>query len=741
MQTETAPLHNLLGKVPIEPGGKVGLDACGRCMGEKSFQSTLLGVAGNQEVYSSENMSLLESLKTVSSEDGLSLKGIIDFLKQNNISIPGEKGQLDNIIKSLIVGLDDSENNDIPGNSEQKLEGDLFNNAEGNAKQEAELLRLLSLVTGCGTDTDNAEKSAKPNSLLNETGFFKDLKLPSELALKEGHVGSNNPGSEILKNSALQNILQSDGPLSDEKSQKGIPLEKGNTVINPESSKNTREDCSQKSVAETQKDFSLFKQSRIETSLQEQFVQAKTSFVKETTGNDSTQAKVIQMNTPIEKQEINNDLIQEKVFQADRTTAQAKVIQMNTPIEKQEINNGLIQEKVVQADGTTAQKIVNKEPSLTAMSGFKESAEGEQNPEKDLLKNMDVFNKENSDRAAINKGRNPIEQTVADSKPSSDAEAKISSMYSNPNVEKSAEENSNSAQEKTSTKLENNSEIKVSEKTTDDNLKNPILLKSYKSNSETTGKDLNVLNKEVNHSQDGKTSDSEKGENSRFNITPNKEMPTISTNADSWQRYLNIKDPAQKTQMSGEHVNVGKVVKIESGSGEEATFSSNHQSTEKNPESVPQTKETQHFQKTFQPAVMKQVVEKAMLNLKNGQSSIRISLKPETLGHLKMQITTENNQVMVKILTEVPMVKDIIESNLSQLKADFQNQGLEIEKFDVSVDHGSKQNKAFSGHLPSHGAKGGSGDDGNEDGLLKDIEEKGMHADTRKSSGLVNFFA
>ena len=153
---------------------------------------------------------------------------------------------------------------------------------------------------------------------------------------------------------------------------------------------------------------------------------------------------------------------------------------------------------------------------------------------------------------------------------------------------------------------------------------------------------------------------------------------------------------------------------------------------------MPQAKEPQTFQKAFQPAVMKQVVEKAMLNLTNGQSSIKISLKPEALGQLKMQISTENNQVMVKIITQLPMVKDIIESNLSQLKADFQNQGLEIEKFDVSVDHGSTQHNAFSDRLPFPGAMGG---EGNEDGVLEDSEQNRMRVDTRRSSGLVNFFA
>ncbi len=692
MQAETALLQNLLNKATIEPGGKMGTagtpsqcmkDAGGSGIGEKSFLSTLLGVAGNQEVGSSENMSLLESIKKESSEEGISLKDILAFLKQNNISIEDDKGQLNSIIKNLIVGVKDSGNNDIPGNPEQKLEGDLSNGTEGNLKQEQTILRLLSLIIGDNIDSNNTEKGANLNSLLNEKGFSKDSKLFSEIGLKESQGGNTKIVSEILKNSA-------------ESAQRNIPLEKGNLIINSELINKNNEDSSPKQVAEIQKDSSLFKLSRTETPLQ------------------------------------------------------AKVIQMNTAIEQQGIDKDSVQAKVLQTDGATAQKLINKDSSLSSVPGFKESAEGVQNTNKDLLKNMDILKKEGADSVAFNKNQNPIEKAAENSKLSSHVDTKISQMHTNPNGNKNAEENANSDRETTSTKSENNSDVKVSGKTTEGNLKNPVLIERSKLNSEaenqpriseTVNKELRALNKEISRLQDGKTSDSEKGETGRFNLSTGKEIPPIGTNADSWQKYVNIKDPAQKFQMSGENVNISKVVKIESGNGEDATLSSNNQSAEKNLESVPRSKETQHFQKTFQPAVMKQVVEKAMMNLTNGQSSIKISLKPEALGQLKMQITTENNQVMVKILTQVPMVKEIIESNLSQLKAGFQNQGLEIEKFDVSVDHGSTQHKAFSGRLPFPGAIDGAGDEGNEDGILDDTEQNRMRVDTRRSSGLVNFFA
>ncbi|HHP7234070.1 MAG TPA: flagellar hook-length control protein FliK [Desulfobacterales bacterium] len=80
-----------------------------------------------------------------------------------------------------------------------------------------------------------------------------------------------------------------------------------------------------------------------------------------------------------------------------------------------------------------------------------------------------------------------------------------------------------------------------------------------------------------------------------------------------------------------------------------------------------------------------QLVDKAVFRLKNGQSEARIHLKPETLGHVRMQISTENHQITLKILTEFPVVKEMIENNIGQLRSDLQAHGLEIGRLEISV--------------------------------------------------------
>lgn len=149
---------------------------------------------------------------------------------------------------------------------------------------------------------------------------------------------------------------------------------------------------------------------------------------------------------------------------------------------------------------------------------------------------------------------------------------------------------------------------------------------------------------------------------------------------------------AVKSAIHVQRMTQDKIVRIETGGGEESLLNSNQNHAEKTFETTTISREPTTAQKSFHADVLSQVIEKVALNIKSGQTSVNISLKPEALGQLKMQISTENNHVLVRIITELPMVKEIIESNLNTLRTELSNQGLEIEKFDVSVDQGFQQN-------------------------------------------------
>ena len=86
---------------------------------------------------------------------------------------------------------------------------------------------------------------------------------------------------------------------------------------------------------------------------------------------------------------------------------------------------------------------------------------------------------------------------------------------------------------------------------------------------------------------------------------------------------------------------------------------------------------------------LNQIVQKAVLSFNNGQHEVQIDLKPEFLGHIRMQIVTESQQVAVRIVAELPFVKDMLENNLNQLKAELQAQGLKVDELEVSIAHDS----------------------------------------------------
>jgi flagellar hook-length control protein FliK len=136
---------------------------------------------------------------------------------------------------------------------------------------------------------------------------------------------------------------------------------------------------------------------------------------------------------------------------------------------------------------------------------------------------------------------------------------------------------------------------------------------------------------------------------------------------------------------------VAKIFTTESDVKDGGLLFNQSQNEVKTPETKLVTPQTEIFQKDFRNQTVNQIVQKAVLHLKHGQSEVRLDLKPDFLGHIRMQIITESQQVTVRILTEYPLVKELIENNLPQLKSELQNHGLEIDELEVSVDHDADQ--------------------------------------------------
>ena len=157
------------------------------------------------------------------------------------------------------------------------------------------------------------------------------------------------------------------------------------------------------------------------------------------------------------------------------------------------------------------------------------------------------------------------------------------------------------------------------------------------------------------------------------------------------KEFINLKEAGLKIKASGSDFSAGKMHSMESESKDNGIILPKNVSGDKSFEEIMLGRENRESSSISRAGTLNQIVEKAAFSLKNGKTQARVELKPEFLGSVRMQITTENHLVRVRILTELPVVKEMIENNISQLKMDLQSHGLAIDKIDVSVANDSQQ--------------------------------------------------
>jgi flagellar hook-length control protein FliK len=131
--------------------------------------------------------------------------------------------------------------------------------------------------------------------------------------------------------------------------------------------------------------------------------------------------------------------------------------------------------------------------------------------------------------------------------------------------------------------------------------------------------------------------------------------------------------------------------------------------------------------------------------VKSGQSEIRIDLKPESLGHLRLHVSTDQLQVSVKILAENTQVKEMIENQASLIKNELQNQGIHVSAIKVDMLMSGGSDLAYSQHeggafkQARHEPAYSSGKDNTGDCPSKEPDSSDQ-ADI-KGGSLVNYFA
>ena len=98
--------------------------------------------------------------------------------------------------------------------------------------------------------------------------------------------------------------------------------------------------------------------------------------------------------------------------------------------------------------------------------------------------------------------------------------------------------------------------------------------------------------------------------------------------------------------------------------------------------------------------VINQIVENAQIIVKGDKKEIKIHLDPPSLGSIHMKITMESNSMKVTAIADTSYVKEVIESNLNELKRSLADSGIKVEQFSVFVGHGYNHNN--TGHELMH---------------------------------------
>jgi flagellar hook-length control protein FliK len=156
------------------------------------------------------------------------------------------------------------------------------------------------------------------------------------------------------------------------------------------------------------------------------------------------------------------------------------------------------------------------------------------------------------------------------------------------------------------------------------------------------------------------------------------------------EEVFGIKSAVQKSEMLPVHALGNKIGQIDGDSKDSGFLFSQDQMPQHLAKLENGTQTSEATPRSLMSQTLNQIVQKAVLSLHNGQHEVQLHLKPDFLGHIRMQIVSEGQQVAIKMVAEFPFVKDMLESNLHQLKSDLQAQGLDIDELEVSIAYDSR---------------------------------------------------
>jgi flagellar hook-length control protein FliK len=135
------------------------------------------------------------------------------------------------------------------------------------------------------------------------------------------------------------------------------------------------------------------------------------------------------------------------------------------------------------------------------------------------------------------------------------------------------------------------------------------------------------------------------------------------------------------------------------------------------------------YKAPIESRVIDQIINRLSIRSNGSQSEVKIQLDPPSLGKVRMNIITSGDGVRTVIVAENQAVKQVIESNLSQLRDSMLSQGLKLDGFSVLV--GGDGDQEFS-QQKDHSGQSDTSDFDYID--TEDLEIDGNQQSTRQTS-------
>lgn len=108
---------------------------------------------------------------------------------------------------------------------------------------------------------------------------------------------------------------------------------------------------------------------------------------------------------------------------------------------------------------------------------------------------------------------------------------------------------------------------------------------------------------------------------------------------------------------------------------------------------------TSEMQQVNATDIVRQIVDAVKLTNTQNMQSIEIQLNPESLGKINLTVSAKNGVITAEIATQNEQVKRAIESQMTTLKENLENQGIKVDAVEITVQsHAFESGQSLQGN-------------------------------------------